>query len=187
DNDLVDEHALRDLLVSAPAGDPPLTVIVTVADWIGEPGGLHPADFDLLARAPAIAAIDVVATADVLASGFHQRLHDWLPGIDEVDDRTLGVDGAWPTPVLVRPASSEDRPTFVHRDREEELIAVARDVKLGLAAADAAVVFNRPLPYSYLAGSVFDAAGIPFDVHDALPLAAEPFAAALDLVLEFAA
>ena len=189
ENDLVDEHALRERLVSAAAGDPALGIIVTVADWIAEPGGLHPADFDLLARAPAIAAIDVVATADILASGFHQRLHDWLPGIEEADDGAIGVDAMSPIPVLVRPVSSEKSPVFVHRDREEELVAVARHVKLEKASdpVSVAVVFNRPLPYLYLARSVFDGAGIPYDAYDALPLAAEPFAAALDLILEFAA
>jgi RecB family exonuclease len=188
ENDLVDEHALRDRLIASAAGDAPLRIILSVADWIADPGGLYHADFDLLARAPGIAAIDVVATADVLASGFHQRLHDWLPGIEEVDDPGAGVANGSATPVLVRPESSEKSPLFVHRDREEELIAVARQIKLEKAfdPFSAAVVFNRPLPYLYLADAVFGAAGIPFDTYDALPLAAEPFAAALDLVLEFA-
>ena len=44
-----------------------------------------------------------------------------------------------------------------------------------------AVVFKRPLPYVYLASEVFGSAGIPFQTFDAIPLAAEPTAAALDL------
>ena len=48
-----------------------------------------------------------------------------------------------------------------------------------------AVVFGRPLPYVYLAREVFDAARVPFQTDDALPLAAESGAAALDLVLAF--
>ena len=48
-----------------------------------------------------------------------------------------------------------------------------------------AVVFKRPLPYVYLARDVFADAGIPYQTFDALPLAAEPYAAALDLVFEF--
>ena len=48
-----------------------------------------------------------------------------------------------------------------------------------------AVVFKRPLPYLYLAREVFGSAGLPYQASDALPLAAEPFAAALDLVFEF--
>jgi ATP-dependent helicase/nuclease subunit B len=46
-------------------------------------------------------------------------------------------------------------------------------------------VFKRPLPYLYLARDVFGGAAIPYQTFDALPLAAEPFAAALDVVLEF--
>ena len=78
----------------------------------------------------------------------------------------------------------------MHRDREEELVAVARQLKADLAAGDAvaldrtAVVFKRPLPYLYAAAEVFRAARIPFHASDAFPLAAEPVAAALDLVLD---
>src|SRR5512145_882665 len=50
-----------------------------------------------------------------------------------------------------------------------------------------AVVFQRPLPYLYLARQVFTAARIPYQASDALPLAAEPFAAALDLLFVVAA
>ena len=48
-----------------------------------------------------------------------------------------------------------------------------------------AVVFKRPLPYLYLVREVFGSAGLPYQTFDAMPLAAEPFAAALDLVFEF--
>src|SRR5262249_56760782 len=48
------------------------------------------------------------------------------------------------------------------------------------------VVFQRPLPYLYIAPALFADAGIPYRTFDALPLAAEPFAAAVDLVLECA-
>ena len=64
-------------------------------------------------------------------------------------------------------------------------MAVAR------AAADSgdpsriAVVFQRPLPYLYLARYVFEDAGQGYRALDTLPLAAEPFAAALDLVFAF--
>ena len=47
-----------------------------------------------------------------------------------------------------------------------------------------AVVFKRRLPYIYLAREVFGAAGVPYQTLDALPLAAEPYAAAVDLVFE---
>ena len=58
---------------------------MTIGDWIADPGGLYLADFELLTRMPAVEAIEVVATAGLLESGFHQRIHDWLPGIDEVE------------------------------------------------------------------------------------------------------
>jgi RecB family exonuclease len=86
------------------------------------------------------------------------------------------------------PASDPDRLRFVHRDREEELIAVARGLKPAAGAPSLdriAVVFKRPLPYLYLAREVFGSAGLPYQTFDALPLASEPFAAALDLVFEF--
>jgi hypothetical protein len=44
------------------------------------------------------------------------------------------------------------------------------------------VVFRRPLPYVYLGRTVFEAARVQWQASDALPLASEPFAAALDLV-----
>ena len=46
------------------------------------------------------------------------------------------------------------------------------------------MVFKRPLPYVYLAGKTFPAGGVPCEAVDALPLACEPAAAALDLVID---
>ena len=82
---------------------------------------------------------------------------------------------------------------FTSRDREEEIAGVVRRIKarrrespLDAPRLDrTAVVFSRPLPYVYVAGHVFDAARVPFQCDDALPLAAETGAAALDLVLTF--
>ena len=42
---------------------------------------------------------------------------------------------------------------------------------------------HQRLPYVYVAREMFRAAGVPCQMFDALPLAAEPFAAALDVVL----
>ena len=179
----VDEHALRARLL---AGDGPSAyarIVVTVPDQIADARGLWTADFDLLARVSGVTAIDVVATETLLAAGFHERVHDLLPGIEE--ERVGGVS---PAPVVVAPpadATAAPPPWFVRRDREEELVAVAR------AAADSgdpsriAVVFQRPLPYLYLARYVFEDAGQGYRALDTLPLAAEPFAAALDVVLAF--
>ena len=46
-----------------------------------------------------------------------------------------------------------------------------------------ALVVRQPLPYVYVAREVLRSAGIPCQMFDALPLAAEPYAAALDLVV----
>src|SRR6185503_4760737 len=62
-----------------------------------------------------------------------------------------------------------------------------RDERTRVPLGRIGVVFDRPLPYVYLAREVFGQGGVPFDARDALPLGAEPFAAAVDLVLACAA
>lgn len=212
----LDEHGVRRRVLDEGLAKPLVHVVVAVADHAADPDGLWPADFDLLARLPALERIDVAATDGVLAAGFHERLVDLLPGIEE--ERFEGA--AARAPVLVAPAGA-DGPCFTWRDREDELLAVVRRIKSravppdpgGSGAADAAdgardatsdgvvegspdrataagaldetaVVFQRPLPYLYLARRSFAQAGVPFEARDALPLAAEPYAAALDLVVE---
>jgi RecB family exonuclease len=184
---LVDEHGLRRRLLEASASfDPPYGhVVVTVADEAADPHGLWLADYDLLARIPGIARIDVVATEQLLATGYHERIHEALPGIEEERFAT-----ATAVPVLAVPAPQESGEAirwFVSRDREEELADFARDLKRrrinGLDRT--AVVFQRPLPYLYLARQVFPDAQMPYQGLDALPLAGEPFAAALDLMFSF--
>ena len=75
------------------------------------------------------------------------------------------------------------------RDREDELRDVARAVAAACrrhgrhAGGATAVVFHRPLPYLYLAQRVFADAHVPYQAFDALPLAAQPYAALLDVVL----
>lgn len=178
----LDEHALRRLLLTHDGSAAYRRVVVSVADQAADPRGLWAADFDLLARLPGLKSLDVVATENVLASGFHERLHDVLPGIEEERRPAAGL-----SPVLrVPPQSGADAPVrwFVSRDREDELAEFVR----GAAVADSertAIVFQRPLPYLYLARSVFAAAGLPYQALDSLPLAAEPFAAALDAVFAF--
>lgn len=190
----VDEHTLRERLLVEPLTPPVRAVVVTVADWIAEPAGLYKVDFDLLSRLPGVETIDIIATERVLASGFHQRLDDWLPGLEEVEAARSSRDHA----TLAVPADAPDRVWFRSRDREEELEAFTRRLKAERRARlkagqepapldTAAVVYKRPLPYLYLAGAVFEGAGAGYQTSDALPLAAEPYAAALDLVLEFVA
>ncbi len=220
-----DEHRLRDYLLSdhgpavppdksgpfSQSGQPPAFdhVIVTVSDWVGEPDGLFVADFDLLSRLPGLSRLDLVCTHRMLESGFHERIHGWWPGLDEMDAPEIFQErdseaeaerdrGGRRRPILEVPtdvgeatSAAEPRLWFTLRDREEELVAVAHHVK-AVHRTDtdpppfdrAAVVFKRPLPYLYLAGATLGAARIPFSAVDALPLAAEPFAATLDLVIE---
>jgi RecB family exonuclease len=189
-----DEHVLRDRLMVEPAREPVRHVIVTVADWIADPAGLFVADFDLLARLPGLFAIEIVCTERVLASGFHERIHRWLPGLEESDRIDAGAGP--PPPRLLRPVpdgSAAERLWFEERDREDELARVARRCRSAIDAGDlfaqdaierVAVVFKRPLPYLYLAPATLGAAGLPYQSGDALPLAAQPAAAALDLVLD---
>jgi RecB family exonuclease len=191
-----DEHTLRDRLRAESSPNPIRRIVVTVADWIADANGLFVADFDLLARIPGLEAIDIVATEALLGSGFHERLHNWWPGIDEIEGEPPPASGP-SRPFLRVPevrqipeGAPEGERWWTHRDREEELIAVARQLKADARTGEAApldrvaIVFKQPLPYLYLARSVFGAAGIPYRTFDALPLAAEPTTATVDLVLE---
>ncbi len=184
----VDEHRLRERLLAAEPLRRVSEIVVTVPDHVAHAAGLYPADFDLLARLPRLERVTVIATDGVLDSGFRERLDDLLPGLTESRAQSEGGRPA----VVVVPDSSAERPYFVWRDREEELRGIARQVRRGVAVdgrlpAAAAVVVQRPLPYLYLAPSAFAAAAQPVRPGDALPLAVAPYAAAVDLVLAFAA
>ncbi len=202
-----DEHTLRERLMAERAADPVRHVIVTIPDWIADAEGLYQADFDLLTRIPGVESLDIVSTERVLASGFHERLHNWWPGLDEVNadaglkPRATDEGAARAShdvaqafkparPVLITPSNaSPDEPWWTLRDREEELVAIARQLKADRRNGDAvpldrtAIVYKHPLPYLYAAAEIFRGAGIPYQTSDALPLAAEPTSAALDLIL----
>ncbi len=183
----VDEHQLRDRLLESTVVRPYRHVVVTSADQVMSMNGLWPVDFDLLTRLPGLERIDVVATEGELDAGLHERLHECLPGMEEVwippDEGALG-------PRLLVPSTDED--VFVLRDREDELERLARRVRgvagtSELPALDGlAVVFRRPLPYLYLAPEVFSSASIPVQTYAALPLASEPYAAVFDLLCSVA-
>jgi RecB family exonuclease len=179
-----DEHTLREFVIARPPGSPVRHVVVTVADWIADPDGLFVADFDLLTRIAGLEQLDIVATEAMLGSGFHERLHTWWPGLDEVEAAEIGVELNRARPSLATPGA--DALWFTVRDREEELIDIARQFS-GPRPERLAVVYKRPLPYLYLAADTLGAAGIPHQSSDARPLAAEPTASVLDLVLEFVA
>lgn len=187
----LDEHGLRDALLASHAPTRHRRIVVTVGDRVVDPGGLWAADFDLLTRLHGIELVDVIATEEQLSAGFHQRLQAWLPELEEIRVE--------PRPdrqgrVLLVPHTGEPL-YFTSRDREEEVRDLASRVKRRrrtepdrAARLDRTrVVFARPLPYLYLARAQFDAARVPYECLDALPLAAEPAAAAVDLVLDFVA
>ena len=177
---LVDEHRLRELLLADGAVQKTSLrrTVIAIADRISDADGLWPADFELLTRLPGLESIDVVATEGMLAAGFLERLHGVLP---ELQESRQGEPRA--LPILVAPESDT---AFIYRDREEELAAVARRLKSnhGAPLHRTALVVRRPLPYLYVARDVFSGARIPFETLDTLPLAAEPYAAALDLALD---
>jgi hypothetical protein len=231
----LDEHGLRARLLAEPAARPLQKIVICVPDVRADAAGLWPADFDLLTRLPDLAAIDLVATERLLATGYLERLLDTLPEIDI--QPVADVEPVTPTLLAPPPTPRQDALHFVSRDREEELSMIATALRPGgtaapvaasgatgdagkdVRAADdasptagaasaaaglhaglaregavaaarldrAAVVYQRPLPYLYLARQVFGAHGLPWQAMDALPLAAEPYAAALDLVLTFVA
>lgn len=184
ESDAIDEHLLRRRLVAEAAPQPWRHVVVAVGDRVSDPYGLCPADWDLLARVPGLERLDVVATDTTVAGALHERIHQVLPGIEET---RLGAAGPHPAPVLHVPDGLGGL-AHAARDREEEVALFARVVRQTRPPLErAALVVRQPLPYVYVAREVLRSAGIPSQMFDALPLAAEPFAAALDLVLAAAA
>ena len=179
-----DEHVLRARLITETAPRPCRHIVLTVGDEAFEAYGLGPADWDLLTRIPGLEKLDVVVTDTMLAGALHERIHRMLPGIEEVGTE-IPLDRQ--IPVLVIPPGGGV--VHVARDREEEVASVARRVKHAVrqgalaAPGRAAVIVRQRLPYAYVAREVLRSAGVPCQMFDALPLAAEPFAAALDLVL----
>jgi RecB family exonuclease len=179
-----DEHLLRARLVAEPPQRPYRHAVLTVTDESFEPHGMTPADWDLLTRIPHLEALDVVVSDRMLAGALHERIHRMLPGIEEVHDVTA-LDRR--LPVLVIPPGGGV--VHVARDREEEVASVARRVKRAVrhgtlrSPGQAALIVRQRLPYVYVAREVLRSAGVPCQTFDALPLVAESFAAAVDLVL----
>ncbi|MGE0592741.1 MAG: PD-(D/E)XK nuclease family protein [Vicinamibacterales bacterium] len=183
DTGALDEHGVRQLLLDEPAPRPWQHVVLTVGDRSRDPAGLRPADWDLLARMPGLTRLDVVVTDTALAGALHEAMHQILPGIEEVrmDDLV-----ASPAPLVSIPPG--DRLERLARDREEEVAGFARWVRHAVregqvtALDGVALVVRQPLPYVYLAREILRRAGVPCQTFDTLPLAAEPAAAAFDLV-----
>ena len=178
-----DEHARRERLATTPAARPYRHIVLTITDGAFDPYGLFPAHWDLLTRVPHLERLDAIVTDTMLAGALHERMHQVLPGIEEV-----AFDAGEPSHAPVLLTSGDDR---IHRarDREEEVAGFARRVKAATRSGEldspsrAAFIVRRPLPYVYVAREVMRSAGIACQTFDALPLAGEPYAAALDLVL----
>lgn len=176
-----DEHRLRARVLAEPANRPVRHAVVAVGDRAFDTHGLYAADWDLLSRVPGLTQLDVVVTDAALAGAPHERMHAVLPGAGEIR-----VESA----VSVQPAllvGTGDARVHVARDREEEVAGFARRVKREcrhhrLALERAALVVSQPLPYVYVARAVLEDARIPWQMLDSLPLAGEPYAAALDVV-----
>lgn len=189
----IDEHGLRAILLGGglDAHGAFEHVIVTVPDQAADNRGLYASDFDLLTRIPGVSRLDVVATEALLAAGFHERIHQLLPELLEV---RMGEPGALPA-LAVPEGADPSAPWFTFRDREEELAGVVRWLHDRSESAHAhaqpppldsiAFVFQRPLPYLYLARQVFGDGRLPYQASDSLPLSAEPFAATIDIVFSF--
>jgi RecB family exonuclease len=184
-----DDHVLRTRLIAEAAARPWRHVVLAVGDHAFDRFGLVAADWDLLARLPGLERIDLVATDGTVAGAFHERIHQILPGIEEV---RIVPDRERPPPILLVPGGGAIAHTA--RDREEEVAGFARWVRREMRGDESggvsglgriALVVRRPLPYVYLTREVLRSAGIPLQMFDALPLASEPFAAALDLVIAF--
>ena len=161
--------------------------MLAVGDRSRDPYGLCPADWDLLSRVPGLERIDVVVTDAALAGAFHERIHQLLPGIEEVRLERDGDACRRAAGATRRRAGRTWRATARRRSP-----ASPGWVKQLHARGDAdapldrtALVVRQPLPYVYVAREVLRSAGIPCQMFDALPLAAEPYAAALDLVFSF--
>ena len=179
----IDEHLLRERALAASSPWHINHILVAVADHPTDPRGLWPADFDLLGRLPALAAIDIIVTDNTHDAGFRDRIDREIPELEDV--RVAGESFA---PIVIVSGDDDAGVCTDFRDREEEVRAVARAVRAEAATGTAplsrtAVVFQRPLPYLYLAQQVLAEAGVPFQAFDALPLSAEPYAALLDLAL----
>ncbi|MBM3806955.1 MAG: PD-(D/E)XK nuclease family protein [Acidimicrobiia bacterium] len=188
DGGAADEHAARALLMAAAPPTPLRRLIVAIGDRPFDADGYWPADVTLWTAMPGLEHLDLLATNGSLEGGYLDRLRLSFVELEEVEAGG-GAQGHGPT--LMVP---DEGVAYCYRDREDELEGVARRLRhpdeqaAPVAELDkVGLIVARPLPYLYLAREVFAGAGLPFLAVDTLPLAAEPYAAAVDLVLECAA
>ena len=122
----LDEHRLRNQLLESNAPTY-RRAIVTIGDRHVDSDGLWSADFDLLSRLPGLELVDLVATEEQLATGWLERVHELLPGLEEVrvDPPSAPLDA----PVLIVPSGDTRAVHFESRDREEELTDLVRRIR----------------------------------------------------------
>jgi RecB family exonuclease len=181
-----DEHSARARLMATAPARPLRRLTIAVGDRPFDADGFWPADVALLTTIAGLERIDVLSTGGLLDAGYLDRLRLAFVGIEEEPEASAQ---AAPAPTWFVPPGGM---AFEYRDREDELEGVARrlqgsgieDQRSGLDRVG--LVVAKPLPYLYLAREVFAGAGIPYEALDTLPLAAEAYAAAVDVVLECA-
>ena len=185
DTGATDEHGLRAQIIASPSPAPLRHLAIAIGDRPFDPDGFWPADVAVFTTLSGLERLDLIATEAALDAGFLDRVRLGFVEIEERQRATAETPRA-----LVVPDSKDSQMAFSYRDREDELEDVARRLTkdgaagLGRTLDRTGVVVARPLPYLYLAREVFASAGIPFEALDTLPLAAEPYAAAVDVVLE---
>ena len=174
-----DEHSIRTLLTSAPSARPLQRLLIAIGDRPFDADGYWPADVTLLTTIAGLEQIEVLSTSGELDAGYLDRLRLAFVEIEE----SAEVPAASATPSLHVPDNATV--AYAYRDREDELEGVARRLAGSAMPLDrTGLIVARPLPYLYLAKGVFAGAGLKFQALDRLPLAGEPYAAAVDLVLE---
>jgi RecB family exonuclease/inactivated superfamily I helicase len=189
ESDTIDQHGVRAHAIAAAAARPLRHVVLAVGDQPFDTGGYWPADVSMLTTVAGLERIDVVTTEAQLEAGYLERVRR---AFLEIDEGVARLPDRVPHLIVPGTVQTDDGFVFRYRDREDELEGLARRLKTA-ATADApshartGIVVARPLPYLYLAREVFASAQIPFAALDTLPLAAEPYAAAVDVVLECAA
>jgi len=174
-----DEHTIRSVLSSTPASRPLRRLVIAIGDRPFDADGYWPADVALLTTIAGLEQVELLATGGELDAGYLDRLRLAFVEIEEPDD----ITAASSLPAIYLPDKTNT--AYAYRDREDELEGVARRLARSSRPLDrTGLIVARPLPYLYLAKGVFAGARLPFQALDTLPLAGEPYAAAVDLVLE---
>ena len=168
--------------------------------WVGSEVA-SVAEIDCLRQLAGVQSLSVITHRDLPPSRWHTVMFPTLAEARSVDDANHHPsETRAEIPIWTKPASSPAsrfgsghslEGVFVARDREESVLRITKLLKLRAGRGELpelsriAVVVARPLPYLYLAKKVFAESGVPYRLEGRFPLAAEPYAAAIDLILEF--